>query len=320
MKANAARRCSSNRFGDVSLPAHAAPCNNARCGTPRRNQPRHNQLRRVLAALALCAAGLLLPGYTFYEIETEIGPIPLRWYDETIDVYHDAALTADAPADGVLSAIYASMAAWNDVDCVHPELVDAGSLADGEAFEIDEDNDSRHGTNLIIFEDSTTWAANRAGVDQWDSSLTLALTTVFHVASTGKVMNFALELNDTPFTYGIAPMGYAFDIQNTITHELGHVIGLDHTESGIDDRTWQTMYFQTEPGETMKRTLEADDTAGFCYLYSVDWKKDVPDGTGCSASAAPASPVRALPVALGLLVLALFAAIWRFRASPRGRA
>ncbi len=281
---------------------------------------------RILAAAGLCAAAVMLPGYTFYEIETDVGPIPLRWYIDAVDVFHDSSLTPDAPSDGVLDAINASLAAWDDVACEHPALVNAGPVTDGAAFKIDDDTNSRHGTNIIIFEDEAAWDANH-GDSELDMSMTVALTTIFHVASTGKIMNFALEMNDPAFKFGIAPTGYAFDIQNTITHELGHVMGLDHTDSGATDWTQQTMYFQTEPAETLKRTLGDDDRAGFCELYSTDWKADLPDpDVGCSAaglgggnaSSRSALPGPVLPMAATILLLALASAVMRHRI-VRGR-
>jgi len=263
--------------------------------------------RLALAGLLMVSAAML-SGYTFYEVQTSVGPIPLRWYDSEIDIFHDSALTNDAPANLVSDAISASMAAWNEVDCDHPVMIDAGAVTDGVAFDSDGTN-SRTGTNLIIFEDAATWQANRTGNDQFDTSLTLALTTVFHNARNGEILNFALEMNDSAFSFGIQPTGYAFDIQNTITHELGHVVGLDHTLLDVPDCTLQTMYFQTEPAETLKRTLGDDDMAGLCALYAEEWKQALPD-TGCSASpgiggVAPSS-LLAIFLLAGLSGLAIF--------------
>ena len=282
-------------------------------------EPGRARFRRFFAALALCAAALMLPGYTFYEVQTEVGPIPLRWYKDKVDVYHDMALTTDAPASSVLDAINLSIEQWNKVQCEHPVMINRGPVANGSAFELNDDTNSRRGTNLIIFEDEATWDANRADANQWDSSLTLALTTVFHVASNGEVMNFALELNDSPFTFGIGPTGYAFDIQNTVTHELGHVLGLDHTTSEVQGWDQQTMYFQTEPAETIKRTLEDDDRAGYCYLYSENWKADVPDQNGsCSVSGGPVTGPAAAAALMVLMTLLI--ASMRLGASRRDRA
>lgn len=238
---------------------------------------------RLAIAGMLVMSATMLSGYTFYEIQTSVGPIPLRWYQPDVTVYHDSALTLDAPGDAVLDAISSSLATWNEVDCEHPVLQNGGPVQDGTAFKTS--NGSENGTNIIIFEDSATWKSNRSGQEQFDTSLTLALTTIFHSAWTGEILNFALEMNDGSFDFGIEPTGYAFDIQNTLTHELGHVIGLDHTMLDVTDSSQQTMYFQTEPAETLKRDLGQDDMAGLCALYTQEWKEDIPDPSGCSASA-----------------------------------
>ncbi len=237
---------------------------------------------RLAIAGLLVMSATMLSGYTFYEIQTSVGPIPLRWYQSDITVYHDSALTMDAPGDAVLDAISSSLATWNEVGCEHPILQNGGPVQGGTPFKIS--NGSENGTNIIIFEDSETWHTNRSGQEQFDPSLTVALTTIFHSARTGEILNFALEMNDGSFDFGIEPTGYAFDIQNTMTHELGHVIGLDHTMLDVVDTSQQTMYFQTEPAETVKRDLGQDDMAGFCALYTQEWKEAIPDPTGCSAS------------------------------------
>jgi hypothetical protein len=77
-------------------------------------------------------------------------------------------------------------------------------------------------------------------------------------------------------SYGQAGCAY-FDLQDTLTHELGHFLGLAHpcgsgsgspeiacTPGVYDDLT---MFPFEAPGETKKRTLAADDIEGVCTLY-----------------------------------------------------
>lgn len=54
-----------------------------------------------------------------------------------------------------------------------------------------------------------------------------------------------------------------YDVQNAMTHEFGHMLGLGHS-----DVAWATMAEGSDPGELWKRTIEQDDINGFNFLYS----------------------------------------------------
>ena len=54
------------------------------------------------------------------------------------------------------------------------------------------------------------------------------------------------------------------DLQNVVTHELGHAAGMGHP---TDDCTEETMFRFAGFGETKKRTLEAGDLTGLGKLY-----------------------------------------------------
>jgi hypothetical protein len=55
------------------------------------------------------------------------------------------------------------------------------------------------------------------------------------------------------------------DLQNTLTHEVGHLLGLDHPPE-----VEATMYRRADVGETKKRDLHPDDIAGICTIYPKD--------------------------------------------------
>lgn len=82
------------------------------------------------------------------------------------------------------------------------------------------------------------------------------------------------------------------DVQNTITHELGHAVGLQH-EAGHEDAV---MYPLAYNGDVNKRMLSSDDIEGLDALYPLVGEQG-PQMMGCSASGASA------PVALGLMAL-----------------
>jgi uncharacterized protein (TIGR03382 family) len=138
----------------------------------------------------------------------------------------------------------------------------------------------------------------------------LALTTVMYVPSTGEIADADMEIVDwgglsgslassssltdgwywTCFDPGGAPTcssygqdGCAFmDVQNTVTHEAGHFIGLAHPcesdsanaqQNGVPlcsahpEMEPTTMFPSASPREISKRTLDPDDVDGVCTIY-----------------------------------------------------
>jgi hypothetical protein len=90
-------------------------------------------------------------------------------------------------------------------------------------------------------------------------------------------------------SYGQADCTY-YDLQNTLTHELGHFIGIAHpcgSGSGNPPVSCSsgnfadvTMYPFEVPGETKKRDLSADDVTAVCEIYAP--KQGGSGGGGCA--------------------------------------
>lgn len=160
-----------------------------------------------------------------------------------------------------------------------------------------------------------------AGVSTCAAWATVALTSVIYDPDSGRIMDADIELSgwdgggggigSTPrhgwyFTcvdpsvasttcssYGQADCHF-IDLQNTVTHEAGHFIGLAHPCGGptlpactaavpagdvpFSDRT---MSPTTQVGETLKRSLSADDIAGVCAIYP-----QPSGGCGCASGTA----------------------------------
>jgi hypothetical protein len=181
--------------------------------------------------------------------------------------------------------------------------------------------------------------------DCWDDALygtsTIALTTVSYDARTGEILDTDVELRGwdgrngtgTSLTTGAPTLGEYFtcaaagavcttygqtacvarDVQNTITHEAGHALGLAHSAL----RT-ATMYPVEPMGEILKRDLDPDDEAGVCAIYPAGVAAG-PDGT-CGTSAGPPSSGGCSHAGSGsgaAAVLALLAAVARWRRVAR---
>jgi hypothetical protein len=169
------------------------------------------------------------------------------------------------------------------------------------------------GRNAIILR-NTSWcqldatgACNPAGPIYDPASL--ALTTVTARASTGEIFDADIEINAFQFPWAdrIAHPELAdrHDLQNVLTHEFGHVLGLDHScfVAGVPpmDHTGQpvpecanasasvsatTMYPSSTLGDLERRTLEPDDRAGVCGIYPAA-ATPCPPGTDASCVCPP---------------------------------
>src|SRR5690606_24022962 len=84
---------------------------------------------------------------------------------------------------------------------------------------------------------------------------------------TGEILDVDMEINERQGPFAICPPEGCpgmerVDLENVVTHELGHYFGLAH--SADPDAT---MYAFSVAGETIKRDLADDDIAGICEIY-----------------------------------------------------
>ncbi len=134
----------------------------------------------------------------------------------------------------------------------------------------------------------------------------LAVTLVTLNARTNELLDADVAFNIESHRFKVLPDAAKDerqfdDVQNTITHELGHVLGLMHNNATHD----LVMYPSAPPGELIKRILKTDDRDGLLSLYGLDSEPSAaalpPVFAGCSSTSS--SPVwLVLPMMmLGLL-------------------
>ncbi len=106
----------------------------------------------------------------------------------------------------------------------------------------------------------------------YPTSGVIAVTIIWYSRATKTIMEFDMVL-DTNFTWGDADSNNdgiidnpsVMDLQNIVTHELGHGVGLnDLYQSGA---YLETMYGYATEGQIIKRDLYIGDQTGITKLY-----------------------------------------------------
>lgn len=110
------------------------------------------------------------------------------------------------------------------------------------------------------------------GTINGDTSIIAVTYTWYNVRK--QIVEFDMVLDAVDYNWGdtSASGSSVMDVQNIVTHELGHGLGLADlypTNRNFNSNTWplQTMYGYASNGETLKRDLASGDIAGIQYLF-----------------------------------------------------
>jgi len=98
---------------------------------------------------------------------------------------------------------------------------------------------------------------------------TFAQTILTFDSQSGQIFDADVELNDN-FQFAVLPAGeddpndQTVDLQAVLTHEAGHLLGLDH-ENRFGPQV--VMFFEDTTGDTTHRALTGDDQSGARTIY-----------------------------------------------------
>ncbi len=215
------------------------------------------------ARLVLFLVAILLPAeawaYKCSRVSANVGP-SLFWDTRTIPWVAHATLTTDMPNDTALEQLRLSFSAWQDVDCSDMELPFMGQMGGLRAGYVD----GGPNQNVVLFFENA-WPYDR-GV--------IAVTTNAYETRSGRVLDSDIEINGEQFTFVVGDDSCRenqgeMDLRNAITHEVGHVLGLDHPPIAMR-YAGTTMYASAPPCEIEKRSLADDDIEGLCTIYPLE--------------------------------------------------
>lgn len=220
------------------------------------------------------------------------GGNPLYWESGCATLVIDAAGTNQIAAEQEFTLVKQTVDYWNQsvASCSYMRI----ELEESRTVEVGKDF-----VNVLKFRD-TDWCRPARANDPMRcySPSAAGLTTVVFIDDAtsprdGAIVDADVELNGVNFSVsdnntslGTAPC--LSDLRNTLTHELGHFLGLEHTcrtptdperldnngvavpqcsmtESVVVKEA--TMFNFQDCGETKKQTLEQDDIAGVCGIY-----------------------------------------------------
>lgn len=169
----------------------------------------------------------------------------LRWLQMPIPYKINPANSLGLDETEAETLIHAAFDQWADVSKVPVSFDYQGETST-------QDPDYTDNANVVFFQQD--WPSD------WDAGF-LALTFTWSVDN-GEIIAFDMAINEE-FAWTTQGGKNGHDLMNAVTHEVGHAVGMGHSEM-LD----ATMFADSQMGDTEKRTLADDDADGLRYLYT----------------------------------------------------
>jgi len=206
-----------------------------------------------------------------------------RWQQGSVSVEVDP--TVDQLGADAFEAVVQAAGAWQNAPGMLPTLIVQRGQDDSVGY-----HRSGKNKNTVHYAQDGDPMANGA----------LAITVITFDAHAKQILDADVVLNGE---HGFAFYDHdarsegmtTYDLQNVLTHELGHLLGLG--EDFIDEDA--TMYAFSQPGEIGKRDLEVVDKDSIAQLYNEPFNPETQVGCG-GASIAGNTGEAWLWAALGL--------------------
>lgn len=189
--------------------------------------------------------------------------VPVFWPSSciTISVQGDGAPKAGVDYAAAKASVERAAEAWTSVECPgggHPSIqvkVEGPVVCSASEYNTDKRN-----ANVVMFRD-----------DEWpyagQSQDTLGFTRIHFEPDTGELYDADIELNAVAEALAVdrEPTPTEADLDSIVTHEVGHLLGLNHSLN-----VSATMIGGYVDGTFELRTPAKDDIEGICAIYPPD--------------------------------------------------
>lgn len=182
-----------------------------------------------------------------------VGPF-LYWDDSNLPISYFISATTFRGKTDFVPAIDSSFRTWRNVEGSKIEFVGVGC-----SKIVRNEND---GVNNVIFIESD-WQFGAAAI---------AITRNFYVsgeaARSGQILDSDILLNGADHFFSTKNEPGTHDVQNILTHEIGHFLGLGHEGPTGQENEDAVMFAVAKTNEFKKRVLHPNDTAGLLAGYA----------------------------------------------------
>jgi len=216
-------------------------------------------------AEAFCPSTTCVNDCQFDESGCKVTGIPLRWASGCVGFSFQKDGSENITKETARPALSASFGVWADMPCEGgPSSLTFVQLDDVSCrkaeYNVDEAN-----ANIVMWQD---YKWKYQGIDN-----TLAKTTVTYDSDSGLILDADIEINHAYNLFTVGEEGAVNDVQSVVQHEVGHLMGLDHTP--VIGATMATDYAEG----SLRRLLSDDDVQAACAMY--------PPGRGASCDSTP---------------------------------
>jgi MYXO-CTERM domain-containing protein len=203
---------------------------------------------------------------------------PLAWKDGDVELLVDegGSVLRNISGADTQTAVESALSTWMSADCPgggHPSFTANTQLKANLKAEFNENGANQ---SVVAYLDET-WPYETGAV---------AKTQLAFSLDTGDIVDADTIYNSAEYSLALDPMAADdIDLEAVMTHEIGHVLGLAHSDAPGATMQKETKGFAT----AALKTLEPDDMAGICAIYPPASQKKPTSATPSDATGGDSS-------------------------------